>query len=515
MKSLIIALFLLINVQQETKLECDAHIQMAIEAMHRQEHTKSLELLIKAQKIAQEKGWYKELFLSLNNIGANYYKLSDYGEALENYLAAYDIALSHLDSQQEMVVLNNIGILFYQENNLSEAEKYFLKAYDIATEHSDNFKKGLYAVNLGLVYNNGGRLSEANTYLQEALPLLENNQNVLLQGRYALAENLYLKGEYPEAKKTLLALIPELDRTEFIEQKASGLLLLSKMFQKEGNIQEAYKYARKAQSRNNSLDSQIRVHQQLSNLNYSSQNYELSRIFKDSVILLQDSLYSLKSNSQFEANRVKFAIRNYEIEIIEKTKNFQAERKLLYILFGAIVILLLILIWAWRSNVIKFRQKKIIEERNQKIKMLEMESELEAKNRTLAVKALHMSSRNEMLQEVIQNMKEQPDLANKPEMRKYVSELNRYLKKDTAKDDFLLHFEETNYGFLSALRKNHPSLNANDIRFISYLYMNLSIKEISSLLNITPDACRKRKERIAKKMDLQETAELFPYLSTI
>lgn len=515
MKSIFIALFLLINVQQETKQECDAYIQTAIEAMHKQEHTKSLELLIKVQKIAQEKGWHKELFLSLNNIGANYYKLSDYGEALENYLAAYDIALAHLDSQQEMVVLNNIGILFYQESNLLEAEKYFLKAYDIATEHSDDFKKGLYAVNLGLVYNNAGRLAEANTYLQEALPLLENNQNVLLQGKYALAENLYLKDEYPGAKQTLLALIPELDRTEFIEQKASGLLLLSKMFQSEGNIEEAYKYAIAAQSRNNSLDSQIRVHQQLSSLTYNSKNYELARIYKDSVILLQDSLYSIKSNSQFEANRVKFAIRNYEMEIIEKTKNFQAERKLLYILFGGIVILLLILIWAWRSNVIKFRQKKIIEERNQKIKMLEMEGELEAKNRTLAVKALNMSSRNEMLQEVIQNMKEQPDLANKPEIRKYVSQLNKYLKKDTAKDDFLLHFEETNYGFLSSLREKHPSLNANDIRFISYLYMNLSIKEISSLLNITPDACRKRKERIAKKMDLQETAELFPYLSTI
>lgn len=144
-----------------------------------------------------------------------------------------------------------------------------------------------------------------------------------------------------------------------------------------------------------------------------------------------------------------------------------------------------------------------------------MEGELEAKNRTLAVKALNMSSRNEMLQEVIQNMKEQPELTNKPEIRKYISQLNKYLKKDTAKDDFLLHFEETNYGFLSSLREKHPSLNANEIRFISYLYMNLSIKEIASLLNITPDACRKRKERIAKKMDLQETAELFPYLSTI
>lgn len=334
MRSIFIALFLLISVQQETKQECVEYIQTAIEAMHKQEHTKSLELLIKVQKIAKEKGWHKELFLSLNNIGANYYKLSDYGEALENYLAAYDIALAHLDSKQEMVVLNNIGILFYQESNLAEAEKYFLKAYDIANEHSDDFKKGLYAVNLGLVYNNAGRLKEASAYLEEALPLLENNQNVYLQGKYALAENLFLKEEYQGAKETLLRLIPELDHTEFIEQKVSGLLLLSKMLQMEGNIREAQNYAIAAQSRNNSLDSQIRLHQQLSSLAYNSKNYEFARAHKDSVILLQDSLYSIKSNSQFEANRVKFSIRNYEMEIIEKTKNFQSERKLLYIVFG-------------------------------------------------------------------------------------------------------------------------------------------------------------------------------------
>ncbi|HBL80516.1 MAG TPA: hypothetical protein DDZ79_11635, partial [Aequorivita sp.] len=161
MKSLLIFLFLIINAQEETRPECDILIQQAIEAMHQNKHAKSLEILTKVQKIAQEKGWHKELFLTLNNIGANYYKLSDYGEALENYLLAYDIALSYLDTTQEMVVLNNIGILFYQENNLAEAEKYFLKAYTLAHKNTDSFKMGLYAVNLGLALNSAGRLGDA------------------------------------------------------------------------------------------------------------------------------------------------------------------------------------------------------------------------------------------------------------------------------------------------------------------------------------------------------------------
>jgi Flp pilus assembly protein TadD len=515
MKSLLIFLFLIINAQEETRPECDILIQQAIEAMHQNKHAKSLEILTKVQKIAQEKGWHKELFLTLNNIGANYYKLSDYGEALENYLLAYDIALSYLDTTQEMVVLNNIGILFYQENNLAEAEKYFLKAYTLAHKNTDSFKMGLYAVNLGLALNSAGRLEDARAYLQKALPLLQNHQNVLLQGRYALAENYYLSDEHKNAKEELLRLIPELTTLEFIEQKASGLLLLSKIALSEANIKKAEEFAALAQSPHNSLDTQINIFQHLSNLNYREKKYELASKYKDTVIILKDSLYHLKSSSQFEANRVKFAMRNYEIEMIEKTKNYEAERKMLYASFSAIVFIILVIVWTWRNAHIRDKQKKIIAERNQKIKMLELESELEAKNRTLAVKALNMSNRNEVLQEVVQNIKEQVDLSNKPEVRKYVAILNKQIKKDKTKDDFLIHFEETNHGFLSSLREKHQNLNVNDIRFLSYLYMNLSIKEISSLLNITPDACRKRKERIAKKMGLQETAELFPYLSHI
>jgi DNA-binding NarL/FixJ family response regulator len=43
--------------------------------------------------------------------------------------------------------------------------------------------------------------------------------------------------------------------------------------------------------------------------------------------------------------------------------------------------------------------------------------------------------------------------------------------------------------------------------------MNLNTKEIASLLNITPEGCRKRKERITKKMQLAENTSLFEYLS--
>ena len=89
------------------------------------------------------------------------------------------------------------------------------------------------------------------------------------------------------------------------------------------------------------------------------------------------------------------------------------------------------------------------------------------------------------------------------------------IKSDNEWEDFIKHFEEVNQGFLSDVKEKHPELNANDLRFISYVYMNLTTKEIAAILSITAGACRKRKERISKKMNLTDSSKLYDYLSTI
>lgn len=78
-----------------------------------------------------------------------------------------------------------------------------------------------------------------------------------------------------------------------------------------------------------------------------------------------------------------------------------------------------------------------------------------------------------------------------------------------------MHFEEVNYAFLSKLKNKHPNMTINDIRFICYVIMDLTNKEIASLFNITLAASRKRKERISTKMGLTDSAQLYPYISSI
>jgi len=144
-----------------------------------------------------------------------------------------------------------------------------------------------------------------------------------------------------------------------------------------------------------------------------------------------------------------------------------------------------------------------------------LKNEIEAKNRQLASKALSISSRNELIEDIIDALSRESEISGNENLKKRIFELKNHLKKESEWDEFFTHFEEVNHGFLNSLKENNPELTSNDVRYLSYVYMNLSTKEISSLLNITAEACRKRKERIIKKMNLKEDIDLYSYLSGI
>jgi hypothetical protein len=144
-----------------------------------------------------------------------------------------------------------------------------------------------------------------------------------------------------------------------------------------------------------------------------------------------------------------------------------------------------------------------------------LKNEIEYKNRKLSSQALYTSGKYQMIEEVIGLLSDQPEVAQIPAVKKHIRFLRNSLHNDNEWESFLIHFEEVNHGFLTRLKAAHPDLTANDIRFICYVYMNLNAKEIAGMLNISLDAGRKRKERIAQKMGLKDSTALFSYLYEI
>ncbi|WP_447635712.1 tetratricopeptide repeat protein [Flavobacterium microcysteis] len=539
----LLCLFFMPKIQAQTTAHCDSIIVKGIDYMWKKDHVKSLELLTQAKNLAEKNRWYKQLFLATNNIGANYYTMLDYGEALNHYLESYTIAVKHLDPKSEMVVLNNIAILYSKEMNYEKANEYFKKAYDIAQENKDMLKVGLYAMNLGNVANETNELKKARAYFNESLPLLESQPQFQILAKVAIAENENLQGNSKQARTIAEELYKTTKDLDYNDIGISLLMIISRSHLNENNLDLASHYANKVFERKPNLETKINIFKLLSDINFKKEKYALALSYKDSIIKTESELNEIKNGKVFENSRVKFEIENYKKEIANNESKIAEERKLFYSIIVVIFIAVAFLVWTLRNISIKHKQKKLIAERNEQIMLLELEkeksdnlllekmvnenetnalleqeklkNEIELKNRKLSAKALYLSGRNELIEETLQSLSKLPEISKDPALVNHIQNLKGHLKTDDEWDSFITHFEEVNQTFLTNLKEKHPKLNSNDIRFITYIYMNLSTKEISSMLNITADACRKRKERIAARMELPHDINLYDYLSTL
>ncbi|SDG59307.1 tetratricopeptide repeat protein [Chitinophaga filiformis] len=532
-------LFSCLYAHPNSKPYCDSLIKRGIDSMMAKKFVPAITLLTEVQRLSSEKHWQKQLFLATNNIGLTYYFMLDYGEALRNFLNAYNIAMEEKDATLEMTVLNNIAILYSKEKNFDKATEYFQKAYTIAKEKNDKIRIGNYALNLGIVHNEMHKLEKAREYLREATVYLQNDARKLLGAQYSYAQNQFQQGYTIEADHLSTKLLATARDSGYRDEQITIYTLLTSVKLKENNLDQALSYANEALALSPNLEEKIELHQTLSDIHFKNHAYALALAEKDSVLRFRDTINIIKNGQQFENSKLKFELLNSKHTLSLNEAQLSSQRRLLYTALAFIAVVIAFFIWLMRIKTVENRQKAVIAERSHKIMALEFENEknqkllleeqlkeketaalleqerlkneIEIRNRKLSAKALYLSGRNELIDEIITAISKMPDLSK--DSTRHISQLKSYLRTDDEWDDFSTHFQEVNQGFLNALRQNHPYLTSNDVRFLSYIYMNLNTKEIASLLNITPEGCRKRKERITKKMQLADNTSLFEYLS--
>lgn len=520
--------------------ECNKKIITAIDALNKKEHVRSLEILNEVQKAAQENKWYKEEFLAINNIGNNYYMMLDYGEALDRYLDAYKIALAHLDGSSEMSILNNIAILYSKNKKYNKAEEYFNKALDIAKTKNDSVKITIYASNLAIVNNDKENTDKALQYLKIATKFNTRKKFTPII-KHIYIDYLYLKHNYAEAEEKTLQLLPELNDKESEDNRIGLLVKLAKIYHDRNNMSKSLEYLNLADKINKNIETKEEIYTQYFELYFKNNQQHKALLYKDSILLTHDSLNQIKNVKLFENSRIKFELENSQKQLSDSKDSLKKERIIFLSFLGLSIFIIIIFIWALRNSKLRHQQQKTLEERTKKINNLEREkekneklfleqelkekeirrlfeeeklkNEIESKNRKLATKALYLSTRNSMIEELVTALSKQVNNPSDQDLKSYIHQLQQHLRQDNEYDNFFSHFEEINQHFLINLKNKHPQLNANDIRFLSYVYMNLSNKEISSLLNITLEACRKRKERIARKIGLSESSDLYHYIT--
>lgn len=163
------------------------------------------------------------------------------------------------------------------------------------------------------------------------------------------------------------------------------------------------------------------------------------------------------------------------------------------------------------------RKEAVINEQKLfKLKTEKLQAELESKGREVTNSAMNIVYKNELLQKI----KDEIDHLKDKEGKKLADEQLKRLQKiiDESMSDerdwnlFETSFNETHENFFKKLKTGHPDLVPNDLKLCAYLRLNMSSKEMASLLNISLRGVEIRRYRLRKKLELPHDKNLVEFL---
>ena len=479
----------------------------------------ALEVCFRANNLADSINNIALIAKISNQIGNIYYDNTDYKQAYKYYIKAkekYEI----LKNEQKLAIsYTNIGEIKRFENKFNDAIKLYNKSITINKKYSDSLLLAINYNNLAFVYIEIEKFELAFKNLQLSKNILINigDKEKIISINNSFAYYNFKIGNYNEAislyKKTLIGNLSGKEQEFIIKRDAEKGLY--EIFSKKKAYKEAFIHYKKY----NTLNNQI---------------HEKSR---------QQRIYEL----QFK-NKLKN--KENEIELLkEKMKSEQSKKRLNRIIFFTIFGLLLLLIYTLflqrrslqqKSKLFKQEnelQKLEIENKDKNNKQLiiekkqletqqevdilikkNLEEKLEHKKRELSLATMHAINKNEILAKVKDSL---DDLKVKRgrEAVPIIAQINREISSSFNMEDewksFKLHFESVHQDFFRNLLNKFHDLTTEELKLCAYLRINLNSKEISQILNITPVAVNKRRNRLRKKLNLDQNTDLVKYMIDI
>lgn len=154
-----------------------------------------------------------------------------------------------------------------------------------------------------------------------------------------------------------------------------------------------------------------------------------------------------------------------------------------------------------------------------KIEALETEkiqSKLDHKKRELVSATLHLVKKSETIMDIVNQLDTIKKKSKDDSVKQQLQKLIRALKNDEiiyeGWDQVMFHFNELHENFFDRLRTVYPSLTPKDLRLCAYLKMNLTTKEMATLMNVTPRGVEASRYRLRKKLNLPSDTNLTAFI---
>ena len=172
------------------------------------------------------------------------------------------------------------------------------------------------------------------------------------------------------------------------------------------------------------------------------------------------------------------------------------------------------------------KERKLIDENNllleiaaleneqqlMKLKNEQLSSDMDTKNRELAVSTMSLIKKDELLSLIKEDLKQSSIENSTKSIKSVISAITKNITEEDSWTIFKEAFDNADTDFLKKVKQAHSTLTPNDLRLCAYLRLNLSSKEIAPLLNISVRSVEIKRYRLRKKMDLEHEQGLVEYI---
>jgi tetratricopeptide (TPR) repeat protein len=415
-----------------------------------------------------------------------------------------------------------LGILYGVNGQNDKSIENFRTSYNYFNIVRDTSMSASVAVNLANTFLSMNQLDSAEHYLNLAIPQFEKLEDTrsLLNAETQLGR-LYL---YQSRWELSLSFIKK------ATQKAASLDLKPQLIYNNRLLSEIYLEQRNYKEALNSIFIALELCKEtglneeyplildhISKVYLRMEDYEKAYEYQRESNQISDSIFTEQKKLKVEELEVKYEAEKREKEVAKlsaETANSKLRKAQLLWAISIITVSLLSLI-----GFLIFKQRKnkqlLIKERDLEIgqrKTIELENkillnEIELKNKELVSNTLLISKKNSFLESLKQKVKSKDS--------KLQRLINQELESESEWNTFVNVFNNTHGAFVDNLNEVHSSLSTTEIRLSCLMKMNMSSKEIASVLNISYEGVKKAKYRLKKKLQIQEGIDLVSFINQI
>ncbi len=453
-----------------------------------------------------------------NALGNIYFTKDALDIALEHYLKAYDF-YENRPASERFKLENNLAIVYARTDNNEKALVYFKKVYNSQKEKSDT-------LNLAKILNNMGSLfldrevDSSLVYFKKSLQLSQNIADPDL--KMFLHTNLarcYIRKDMPDIAKMYFSKAIADVENGVNPRGAAWLYNELSEFYLDAEMPDSVVYFAEKAVKN--LDSvapfgfeQQRAVGFLYKGYIAKGEFEKAATYFEKYSAIGDTLNLEDKRVNVEKLLIGEEYRNKEkIRELEESKR---ESRNYIILLGLLALLLFLgmLLYRFRNKLKRAELEKQLANAKQK----ELNTNLELKNKELIGKAMIEMHRTEIIEDILNDLKEIKLKAAKKETQNAIDYIVKRLKRDTSSnvwEEFELRFEQVHESFYNNLTEKHPDLTSRDKRLCALLKLNLTSKEIAQITGQSSKSVENARTRLRKKLDITNShTDLSAYLSS-